>query len=406
MTDLAVRLPVAGWYKDPASAERLRWWTGETWSQHTIERPTPQQETDADEERRRRRAAHRAEGEPDVAVAAREASLTEPVTTGEIAAFIAAETGQTDLTTVADHEADDAVVLEPAAEPADETEDVEAEDVELPADQIDPEPVLAEEIAAPVADAELPVDRDDAPVFVTPAAEAPVADSIASDTSAAETPAPPRAVSLVPEVMATSANSPLLEQLAAAPPPVAPSGDAPGTAVALAASGVSFDELMKQLPFATGAGEAAADAVPDRRRSVQTAGAWLLALLPVLALIPAAGALVGTIALPDVADYLPLAAGGLTIILGLLFAAADASSLAKRGVEKRVTPIVGLLTPLPYLALRAVSLARQKRLGGVAPLVVLVLLLGAGAAAYVLFGAQLPTLLQLAADQARALLGL
>lgn len=391
MTDLAVRLPVAGWYKDPASAERLRWWTGETWSQHTIERPTPQQETDADDERRRRRAAHRAEGEPDVAVAAREADLTDPITTGEIAAFIAAETGQTDLAVV-DVER---VRVEPTTAQA-----VEAE----PAVESD---VAAVSVAGPTAEAR---------VDATPAAETPVTESPAATTNADETvddempvdeaPAAPRAVSLVPEVMATSANSPLLEQLAAAPPPTAPSGDAPGTAVAVAASGVSFDELMKQLPFATGAGEAAADAAPVRRRSVQTVGSWLLALLPVLAVIPAAGALVGALALPDVADYLPLAAGGLTIVLGLLFAAADASSLAKRGIEKRVTPIVGLLTPLPYLALRAVSLARQKRLGGVAPLVVLVLLLGAAAAGYLLFADQLPGLLELATAQARALLGL
>jgi len=27
-------LPAAGWYPDPADATRIRWWDGQTWTQH------------------------------------------------------------------------------------------------------------------------------------------------------------------------------------------------------------------------------------------------------------------------------------------------------------------------------------------------------------------------------------
>jgi len=451
VTDLAVRLPVAGWYKDPANAERLRWWTGETWSQHTIERPTKKDDVEASDERPRSRGAHRAAGEPDVAAAAREAAGTEGVSTGEIAAFIAAETGQTPALAAAP------VIVEPAGselfaavEPSgdvDLDEDLEGiDDLDL---QPRPAVVQARDDAATTPEAAA-ADAGDLPE-TAPVAEFPVAEVPAAEAPAAELPAEPEAaprpVSLVPEVMETSVNSPLLEQLAAAPPPVV-AGSTPGTDVVVAASGVSFDELMKQLPFAVdpatpeaaalpgksgkgakarktakqgkaaapesakkavGTGEQAASAGAEksgpRSESVQTVGAWLLALLPIVAAVLATAALVLPLVAPAVADFALLGAGALTLLLGVVFAAADDAALAKRGVEKRVTAVIGLLTPLPYLALRTLSLARQKR-NGVAPLAVFVVLLGAAAAGYLLAGDRLPELVTLVQDQAKALLGL
>lgn len=29
-----ISLPAAGWYPDPADASRIRWWDGQTWTQH------------------------------------------------------------------------------------------------------------------------------------------------------------------------------------------------------------------------------------------------------------------------------------------------------------------------------------------------------------------------------------
>ncbi|GAB3407994.1 hypothetical protein GCM10027515_24660 [Schumannella luteola] len=453
MTDLAVRLPVAGWYKDPANAERLRWWTGETWSQHTIERPTKKDDVEASDERPRSRGAHRAAGEPDVAAAAREAAGTEGVTTGEIAAFIAAETGQTPALAAAP------VIVEPAGSElvaaVEARDDVDLDEDLESIDDLDLQPRPAVEQArdvtttTPEPGVEIrPADAGD-PSETAPAAEIPVAEASSIELAVEPEPAP-RPVSLVPEVMETSVNSPLLEQLAAAPPPVV-AGSTPGTDVVVAASGVSFDELMKQLPFAVDPATPEADALPGkagrsgkgakarktakqgkavapasakkaagtsdqaapagaaksgpRTESVQTVGAWLLALLPIVAAVLATAALVLPLVVPAVADFALLGAGALTLLLGVVFAAADDAALAKRGVEKRVTAVIGLLTPLPYLALRTLSLARQKR-NGVAPLAVFVVLLGAAAAGYLLAGDRLPELVTLVQDQARALLGL
>ncbi|WP_181408932.1 DUF2510 domain-containing protein [Schumannella soli] len=453
MTDLAVRLPVAGWYKDPANAERLRWWTGETWSQHTIERPTKKDDLEASDERPRSRGAHRAVGEPDVAAAAREAGETHAITTGEIATFIAAETGQTPAVTttpVIVEPAGDELVAATASEQSSETQDDEAADLDAAA------LASTDDADAPV-DATAPVQSDDdaaADALEIVDAES-ATDHADPATSEVEAEPAPRAASLVPEVMETSANAPLLEQLAAAPPPLAV-GAAPASAsstdVVVAASGVSFDELMKQLPFAVdpavsdetaagkpGKGRKAAKAAkaarasktstatttpaaassalarptaapyaggtPARATGTQTAGVWLLALLPLIAVLLATAAIVLPMVVPAIADFALLGAAALTLLLGVVFAAADDSALAKRGVEKRVTAVIALLTPLPYLALRTLSLGRQQR-NGVAPLAVFVVLIGAAAAGYLLAGDRLPELITLVQSQSRALLGL
>lgn len=40
MTDQAARVVPAGWYDDPASPERVRWWNGLTWTEHVTAKPT------------------------------------------------------------------------------------------------------------------------------------------------------------------------------------------------------------------------------------------------------------------------------------------------------------------------------------------------------------------------------
>lgn len=40
MTDQATRVVPAGWYDDPASPERVRWWNGLTWTEHVTAKPS------------------------------------------------------------------------------------------------------------------------------------------------------------------------------------------------------------------------------------------------------------------------------------------------------------------------------------------------------------------------------
>jgi len=103
----------------------------------------------------------------------------------------------------------------------------------------------------------------------------------------------------------------------------------------------------------------------------------LVGLVPALAgvLGPVASAVdAGISYLPAaIAPYAVLIVVGLLLLLSLVLAAADAAALKRRGHARRATPVLGLLSPLPYLAARAIAL---KGAGGaaIAPAVVALVL--------------------------------
>lgn len=50
MTDQATRVVPAGWYEDPSDAEKVRWWNGINWTDHTQDKPELDVDGDNDEE--------------------------------------------------------------------------------------------------------------------------------------------------------------------------------------------------------------------------------------------------------------------------------------------------------------------------------------------------------------------
>lgn len=66
MTDQATRVVPAGWYDDPASPARVRWWNGIAWTEHVADKPSPEEQAAARaaaEQRAAEEARHRAEAE-------------------------------------------------------------------------------------------------------------------------------------------------------------------------------------------------------------------------------------------------------------------------------------------------------------------------------------------------------
>ena len=136
---------------------------------------------------------------------------------------------------------------------------------------------------------------------------------------------------------------------------------------------------------------------PQKPARAATVASWLLALLPLAALpivasvfaqplaslVPALSSVLGPLAsavdagiayLPAaIAPYAVLIVVGLLLLLSLLIAAFDAAALKRFGQPKRPTAVLGLLSPLPYLAARAIVLRRS---GGaaIAPAVVALVL--------------------------------
>lgn len=245
---------------------------------------------------------------------------------------------------------------------------------------------------------------------------------VATAAAAAPAPAAPQpAVALAPapvSAAATAAATDFDAMLAMAPPPE------PGTA----AAPVSTTRAPLAAPFARGEGEpgpmrgrsfaeptlegepGSADfgpmartwpgsvaTAPQKPARAATVASWLLALLPLAALpivaivfaqplaslVPALSSVLGPLAsavdagiayLPAaIAPYAVLIVVGLLLLLSLLIAAFDAAALKRFGQPKRPTAVLGLLSPLPYLAVRAIVLRRS---GGaaIAPAVVALVL--------------------------------
>lgn len=126
---------------------------------------------------------------------------------------------------------------------------------------------------------------------------------------------------------------------------------------------------------------------PERR---YTAAVWALALIP-LVFVGAAYA---------IATYLPMvytaftagALGLMLLLVGFLLALADRRTLRLAGHDSASSPALALLTPLPYLALRAFFASRETGRGTAAPLVLALVGVAAIAAAAVLVSGLVPLL--------------
>lgn len=126
---------------------------------------------------------------------------------------------------------------------------------------------------------------------------------------------------------------------------------------------------------------------PERR---YTASVWVLALSPAIFL--------GIAVL--FALYLPLyysvvaqaAIAAVFLLAGVGIAALDRRKLQTRGHDETASPAWSLLTPLSYLSVRAVTVARETGKGAFAPLVLLLVVLAAIVASVVLVGGLVPLL--------------
>lgn len=244
-----------------------------------------------------------------------------------------------------------------------------------------------------------------------PASAAPVQPAAFAPSDAA----PPAPVSAAATAAATDFDA----MLAMAPPPEPGTAAAPVSAVARAPLAAPFSGQesepgpMRGRSFAepTADGEpgsvdfgpmgrtwpGSVASAPAKAPRAATGASWMLALLPLaglplaaivfaqglVGLVPAFAGVLGPVAsavdagisyLPAaIAPYAVLIVVGLLLLLSLVLAAADAAALKRRGHARRATPVLGLLSPLPYLAARAIAL---KGAGGaaIAPAVVALVL--------------------------------
>lgn len=126
---------------------------------------------------------------------------------------------------------------------------------------------------------------------------------------------------------------------------------------------------------------------PTRR---YTAAGWALALLPAMFF----GAAVA------VAYYIPtyystvslLVLAAAFLLLGVLIAAGDRRVLFVNDHEFTASPAWSLLTPLSYLSVRAVTVARETGKGAYAPIILLLVVVAAVGASLVLVSGLLPLL--------------
>ena len=143
----------------------------------------------------------------------------------------------------------------------------------------------------------------------------------------------------------------------------------------------------------------AAVSAPVRRvpLATGTAGAWLLALSPILNLLLAVG--VGALVLADpqspVAVISAWIASALTLAWLVLAAVADFRRLGALGYVSRPSVLWIILGPLPYLISRTVHVHRATGRGSAPLWVYLVVSVAAGAGAVLLVLAFMPGLLPL-----------
>ena len=157
--------------------------------------------------------------------------------------------------------------------------------------------------------------------------------------------------------------------------PVTPVNPAPAAAEPNAA----WDNYKSSAPAAKAT--VSAEAPEQTRRTPKgptrryTGAVWLLSVLPALFL----GGAVAT------AQYLPtlystaalLVLGAAFLPLGVVIAAADRRVLFVNEHEFTASPAWGLLTPLSYLSVRAVTVARETGKGAYAPIIVLLVTVAA-----------------------------
>ena len=118
---------------------------------------------------------------------------------------------------------------------------------------------------------------------------------------------------------------------------------------------------------------------PERR---YTASAWILALLPAVFF-----AIAVLIAFFLPAFYTAAAQGVLGVaflLAGAGVAGLDRRALRRRGHDETASPAWSLLTPLSYLSVRAVTVARETGKGAYAPLILLLVVVAAIVASLIL----------------------
>lgn len=413
MTDVASALPSAGWYADPTSSDRLRWWDGLGWSQNSMPAPVASPEPSAppmsqtptvdehrliDSPRRSSRVARPLRDENDLAPV----TQLRPLPTPSSADVIDVDRA------LLSRPAAPQPVVPPVTVPQDATPSAAVE--HLPQLGLVPDQVFAPEPVAVVA----------APVAAPVAPVAAVAPAPAEVVAAGTMPTPGQ---LVAAPMSGDAVDPFTGRSAAAPAPVATvaAGAAAGVAVAavpmtlpagLPGSPAEFGFAAAPVAPTAAPAEVAAPTAPrqaERRTPAQddewwvglvpstasTLSAWMLAIAPVASVAVTAASLAVVLWLPQFVIGLS-AVGLLALLLPFALAIADRRRLISLGWMRPASPAFMLLGPFWYLIARQAILGKQG--AKVNPLLAVTIALGllvpaATYAATMLFSEQLRVLM-------------
>ena len=325
MTDQATRVVPAGWYDDPASPTRVRWWNGIAWTEHVADKPSAEdQAAAAARAAEERAAAERAAAERDAVARQQAAAAASAAAASAAAASAGSYVGATTATdTGTAGGADAGYVSSPSANLfAAESSD---------------------QAAARVAAA-----RQMEVEFGIGTSETPIVGSTGSDAFGTSGGSGYGAGTDDTAWRSTSTGSIATESLA--------TGSIP-----------AMDGRRRDLPDRY--------LLPDAGTS--TGPAWLIALSPLLTLVLAAAA--GYIYLFFFPQPIIFAVVGIAYLLTILWALADVRTLRARGFEP-ASAVFALLGAFVYL------IARRVRVAGAGPLVTFLLLgiaaIGAPVAAY------------------------
>lgn len=359
MTDMARRARPPGWYNDPTVRDGLRWWDGEAWAAQAPPRPAPRHQlvtpdqTDAEADTLPR-AARRA-GHLELASAAT-ATTIEALPTAVPAGVSAPEPARRRVVIPAAESAGAApTVPVPGSAEADTSTSVPT--VELAAAVPAAAPVGAISAAAAAAPARaVPPNPEPArPTSVEPRPTASTRSQTHVPASATGSMAPPRAAPserIAPPVI----PPPFPRQL----PPVTAESAQPTVQTMpmpyVPARPTPTETPREQAPSVVVAEQASWRALLLPRRAT-TPAAWVLAFAP--------EGVTATLLLADLAERfisrVPFAGIGvvaISMLITLLLATSDRRRMTEFGWDS-VMPLPAILaTPLPYLVVRQLRIAR------------------------------------------------
>lgn len=364
MTDQATRVVPAGWYDDPASPARVRWWNGIAWTEHVADKPSAEDQAAAAarEAQAREAAAQQTAGQHAAAQhSAGQHSAASHSATSDSAAEHSAAQHSAAQHSAGQHSAAQQAASQQAA--ADANHGLDSDTAAHASGAATDSLSFASEstgILGTGTQAETQADvQADAADRVAAArrmelefgigtSETPVVGSTASDTFG------------VPGVNGYGAGTDDTAWRSTATGSIATESLTTGSIPAV-------DGRRRDLPDRY--------LLPDAGTS--TGPAWLIALSPLLTLVLAAAA--GYVYLFFFPEPLIFAAVGVVYLLALLWALADVRTLRARGFEP-ASALFTLLGAFVYL------IARRVRVSGSGPLVTFLLLgaaaIGAPVAAY------------------------